>query len=76
MFIYILISYSTALRSCYSHIIDSYFYSVYPWRPYSQDLWLLLESKWTVGDLLSVWGQHHASLADGEAFKPISFNWV
>ena len=40
--------------------------SVHPRRPHSQDLRLLLEPQWTLGHLLRVRGQHHASLADGE----------
>lgn len=44
------------------------FYSivVYPWRPHSQDLRLLLEPQRALGHLLGVGGQHYASLANGK----------
>lgn len=40
--------------------------SVHPRWTHCQDLRLLLEPQWTLGHLFSVWGQHHASVADGE----------
>lgn len=43
-----------------------FFYVVHPWRPHSQDLWLLLEPQRALGHLLSVWGQYYASLANGK----------
>ena len=40
-------------------------FTVHPWRSHCQDLWFLLEPQWTLGHLLCVWRQHHASVADG-----------
>ena len=38
---------------------------VYPWRPYSQDLWFYVEPQWPLGDMQCLWRQHSSSVADG-----------
>lgn len=40
---------------------------VHPWWAHSKDLRFLLEPQWTVGHLLCIRGQHHASVADGQS---------
>lgn len=57
------------LKECLNKLCapaDWLFPSVYPWGSHSQDIRFLLEPEWTLGHLLCIWGQHYASLADGE----------
>ena len=42
--------------------------SVYSWWSHCQDIWFLLESQWTLGDLFCIRRQYHASLANGKCF--------
>ena len=52
--------------TCHVSVLGDLF-AVHSRRTHSKDIWLFLEPEWTLGHLLRLRGQHHASLADGES---------